>query len=353
MALAVWSSNLTGSYSDGKGDRTLKRKNRVILVTGGTGSFGQKFVEIMLKKCNFGKLIIFSRDEFKQSEMRQKFDHPSLNYFIGDIRDTERVHRALDGVDIVVHAAALKQIPSCEYNPFEPVKTNILGAQNLINAAIDQGVKKVIALSSDKAVNPINVYGATKLAMEKLFVAGNAYVGKRVTSFSVVRYGNVLGSRASVIPFFIRLTREGRKELPVTDKRMTRFWMTLEQSVNLVLRVTEESVGGEIFVPKIPSMSIVDVAKTICPDCTLKIIGIRPGEKVHEILISENEGRTAKILDDSTYLILPHFRWKSAIFEKYEKIPSVPQGFSYRSDTNDKWLSPEELKEMIAELGIE
>ncbi|HIE43403.1 MAG TPA: UDP-N-acetylglucosamine 4,6-dehydratase (inverting) [Candidatus Omnitrophica bacterium] len=332
-------------------------KDKVVLVTGGTGSFGQKFVEIMLKNHKPKKLIVFSRDELKQFQMRQRiqleFGDSPLRYFIGDIRDKERVYRAVDGVDVVVHASALKQIPSCEYNPFEAVKTNILGAQNIINAAIDKGVKKVIALSTDKAVNPINLYGATKLAMEKLFIAGNAYVGAKPTCFSAVRYGNVVGSRGSVIPFFLSLIKKGTKELPITDERMTRFWITLDQSVSLVLRAVEESVGGEIFTPRVPSMRIIDLAKALEPNCKFRITGLRPGEKLHETLISEEEGRKTKILDKEVYVILPDFRWREGVYGKYERLPSVPEGFIYRSDSNDKWLSSDELRKMVKELKIE
>lgn len=275
-----------------------------------------------------------------------------MRFFIGDIRDRERLYRAFEGVDIVVHAAALKQVPIAEYNPFEVVKTNVLGAQNIIEAAIDRNVKKVVALSTDKAVNPINLYGATKLAMEKLFIAGNAYVGERPVSFSIVRYGNAVGSRGSVIPFFLTLLKEGKKELPLTDERMTRFWITLEQGVDMVLQALGESVGGEIFVPRIPSMRIVDLAQALCPECSFKIIGIRPGEKLHETLISEDEARNTKIVDDY-YVILPQFGWKKGTFEKYKNYPDVPEGFIYRSDKNDKWLSPQEIKKMIKELKIE
>lgn len=331
----------------------MKWETTTILVTGGTGSFGHKFVEVMLRKYKPKKLVVFSRDELKQYQMQQKLDHPSLRYFVGNIRDRERVYRAMDGVDIVIHAAALKQIPSCEYNPFEAVKTNILGAQNIIEAAIDKGVKKVIALSTDKAVNPINLYGATKLAMEKLFIAGNAYAGKKLTCFSVVRYGNVVGSRGSVIPFFLNLIEQGRKELPITDEKMTRFWLPLEQTVDFVLNALDKSVGGEVFVPRISSMRIVDLARVICPDCKIKIVGIRPGEKLHEILISEDEGRKTKILNNNFYMILPQFAWTPKVFEKHEKLTGVPERFSYRSDNNDKWLSAEELQKMVRDIKIE
>jgi len=257
-----------------------------ILITGGTGSFGTKCTEVILKRYKPNKLIMFSRDELKQFEMEQVFSvqkYPCMRYFIGDVRDKERLHRAFQGVDYIIHAAALKQVPAAEYNPFEAVKTNILGAQNVINVAIDQKVKKVVALSTDKAANPINLYGATKLCSDKLFIAGNSYVGPDDTTFSVVRYGNVVGSRGSVIPFFIKQKKNG--ELPITDPRMTRFWITLEQGVDFVLQCLERMVGGELFVPKIPSMNIMDLAKAICPECKTKVVGIRPGEKLHEVMI--------------------------------------------------------------------
>jgi UDP-N-acetylglucosamine 4,6-dehydratase len=269
-------------------------KGKSILVTGGTGSFGRKFAEIILKRYQPERLIIFSRDEFKQSEMAQAFSynhHPPIRYFVGDVRDKERLYRAFHNVDYVIHAAALKQVPAAEYNPFEAVKTNILGAQNVINAAIDQGVKKILALSTDKAANPINLYGATKLCSEKLFIAGNSYVGADHCIFSVVRYGNVVGSRGSVIPFFLEQRKTG--VLPITDPRMTRFWITLEQSVEFVLNCLEWMVGGELFIPKIPSMTILDLAKAIAPECKIRIVGMRPGEKLHEVLLPRNEARHA------------------------------------------------------------
>lgn len=320
-----------------------------ILITGGTGSFGKKYTEIILKKYKPKKLIIFSRDELKQFEMAQIFsekDYDCIRYFIGDIRDKERLHRALRDVDYVIHAAALKQIPSAEYNPFEAVKTNILGAQNLINVAIDQGVKKVIALSTDKAANPLNLYGATKLCSDKLFISGNAYVGRNETNFSVVRYGNVIGSRGSVIPFFLKQRETG--VLPITDTRMTRFWITLEQGVEFVLKCLERMVGGELFVPKIPSMKIVDLAKAICPECELKPVGIRPGEKLHEIMISSDDARSTVEYEDH-YVVKPAFKYFSRRFCDNGCQP-VPEGFNYSSDSNTWWLGIEELKEIIAKL---
>lgn len=328
--------------------------NKVILVTGGTGSFGKKFVDIILKRYKPERLIIFSRDEFKQSEMTKVFPekkYPAIRFFLGDIRDKDRLYRAFEDVDYVIHAAALKQVPALEYNPTEAVKTNVIGADNIVDAAIDRGVKKVIALSTDKAVSPINLYGATKLAAEKIFIAANAYGGGRV-KFSVVRYGNVVGSRGSVIPFFLKLKEQGVKEFPVTDERMTRFWITLEQSVGLVIKALKESVGGEVFVPVIPSMKIIDLAKAIEPRCRFKIINIRPGEKIHETLISEDEIRNTKKLDGA-YVILPQFFEKKEINKKYDKYPYLPEGFIYRSDNNTNWLRVAELKEMVKGLELE
>ena len=317
-------------------------KDKAVLITGGTGSFGKKFVQIMLRDHHPKKLIIFSRDELKQFEMQQRFDHGSLRYFIGDVRDKERLHRAMDGVDIVVHAAALKQVPALEYNPFEAVKTNILGAENIINVAIDRGVEQVIALSTDKAANPINLYGATKLCSDKLFIAGNAYSGKHRTRFSCVRYGNVVGSRGSVVPFFRKMKEKGI--LPITDKRMTRFWITLDQGVDFVIKCLSIMHGGEIFVPKIPSMKIVDLAKVIAPECKLKYVGIRPGEKLHEVMVPEDDARHAIELDDM-YVIQPDFPWW--VSENYSHGRKLPDGFKYSSDTNKDWLSTEELMKMI------
>lgn len=320
--------------------------DKVILITGGTGSFGHKFTEILLKNYQPKKIIILSRDEFKQYQMAKKFSDRKypIRYFLGDIRDKDRLFRAFEGVDYVVHAAALKQVPALEYNPTEAVKTNVVGADNIVDAAIDARVKKVIALSTDKAVNPINLYGATKLVAEKIFIAANAYAGGRV-KFAVVRYGNVVGSRGSVIPLFLKLKKQGIQEIPITDTRMTRFWITLEQSVNLVLKALEESEGGEVFVPKIPSMRIIDVAKAINPSCRFKTVGIRPGEKIHETLISADEVRATKVFN-GIYVILPQFFNKKA-HEKYENYPFVAEDFDYRSDTNDNWVTAEDLEQMI------
>jgi len=322
---------------------------KIILITGGTGSFGKKTTEIILKEYAPEKIIIFSRDELKQYEMNQMFPggkYPCMRYFIGDVRDKERLHRAFYNVDMVIHAAALKQVPAAEYNPFEAVKTNILGAQNIINVAIDQGVKKVIALSTDKACNPINLYGATKLCSDKIFIAGNTYGGTMNTCFSVVRYGNVVGSRGSVIPFFLKKKNEG--VLPITDSKMTRFWITLEQGVRFVLQSIERMVGGELFVPKIPSMNIMDLAQAVCPECKTEIIGIRPGEKLHELMISRDDAANTVEFDDH-YLVKPAFRFFENRY-KNSNGKSVPEGFEYSSKNNDKWLTIEDLKKMISKL---
>ena len=326
----------------------LNDKN--ILITGGTGSFGKKATEIILKKYSPRRLIIFSRDELKQFEMEQQFPHSKydcIRYFIGDIRDKERLYRAFSNVDYVIHAAALKQVPAAEYNPFEAVKTNILGGQNVINVAIDRGVKKVIALSTDKAANPVNLYGATKLCSDKLFIAGNSYVGKDDTLFSVVRYGNVAGSRGSVIPFFLKKREEG--VLPITDPRMTRFWITLEQGVNFVLKCLEIMVGGELFVPKIPSMNMMEFAKAIAPECKTEIIGIRPGEKLHEVMVPKDDAhRTLEY--ETHYIIQPDFRFFARRFNSSAGKP-VSEGFEYNSETNPWKLSIEKAREMVKALS--
>jgi len=319
--------------------------NSVILITGGTGSFGKKATETILKKYKPKKLIIFSRDELKQYEMNQIFpvNKFPVRYFIGDVRDKERLHRAFHDVDYVIHSAALKQVPVAEYNPIEAVRTNVLGAQNVINVAIDQKVKKVIALSTDKAANPINLYGATKLCSDKLFIAGNSYSGDIHPSFSVVRYGNVAGSRGSVIPFFLEQKSTG--VLTVTDTRMTRFMMTLEKGVDFVLQCLERMVGGEIFVPKIPSINIMDVAKAIGPECRTEIIGIRPGEKMHEVMIPKEEARNTVEFDNS-FVIKNAFRFFEKRFSHTGSQP-VSEDFEYCSGTNSWWLTVEELQEMI------
>ena len=318
--------------------------DKVILITGGTGSFGKKCTEIILKRYKPKKLIIFSRDELKQFEMSQIFSdqkYPCMRYFIGDVRDKERLYRAFKGVDYVIHAAALKQVPAAEYNPFEAVKTNIIGAQNIINVAIDTGVKRVIALSTDKAANPVNLYGATKLCSDKLFIAGNSYVGRNETRFSVVRYGNVVGSRGSVIPFFLKKRKDG--VLPITDPRMTRFWITLEQGVDFVLKNLERMVGGEIFVPKLPSMNIMDLARAICPECKTEIVGIRPGEKLHEVMVPRDDARNTVEFDDY-YVIKPAFRYFERRF-KEDNCKPVPEDFEYNSGTNTWFLTLDEMKE--------
>lgn len=317
--------------------------SKTILVTGSTGSFGHKFVEIMLREYGPKKLIVFSRGEAKQHEMRMTgFTDPSLRYFIGDVRDLSRLQRAMKGVDIVVHAGALKQVPACEYNPFEAIKTNILGSQNVVEAALDCGVERVLAISSDKAVNPVNLYGATKLVMEKLFVQGNAYSGGGNPHFSCIRYGNVIGSQGSVIPVFQKQRASGK--ITVTDERMTRFWLTLEGGVRHVIWCLEEMQGGEIFVPKIPSMSLMDVAEAVAPECKISSIGIRPGEKLHEILLAAPESRHAFELDDM-YIIYPvHSWWKLAHWPEAE---SLQDGFEYTSDKNPLRLTITDLRMMI------
>jgi UDP-N-acetylglucosamine 4,6-dehydratase len=327
--------------------------DKVILITGGTGSFGKKCTEIILKQYDPKKLIIFSRDELKQwemaREMGQRFPaskNDRMRYFIGDVRDKERLNRAFQGVDYAIHAAALKQVPTLEYNPFEAVKTNIIGAQNVINVAIDQGVKKVIALSTDKAANPINLYGATKLCSDKLFIAGNAYTRRNETIFSVVRYGNVLGSRGSVIPLFLKQREKGF--LSITDPNMTRFWITLEQGVKFVLMCLENMVGGELFVPKIPSMRIMDLAKAICPECKTEIVGIRSGEKLHEVMVPKDDARNTVEFKDC-YVIKPSFHFFERRFVENDCNP-VPEDFEYNSKANTWWLSVDEMRSMIKDM---
>jgi UDP-N-acetylglucosamine 4,6-dehydratase len=322
---------------------------KTILITGGTGSFGKKCTEIIVQRYKPKRLIIFSRDELKQFEMAQQFpdtQYPSMRYFIGDVRDKERLSRAFHNVDYVIHAAALKQIPAAEYNPFEAVKTNILGAQNVINVAIDQGVKKVVALSTDKAANPINLYGATKLCSDKLFIAGNSYVGQDHSIFSVVRYGNVVGSRGSVIPFFLQERKNG--VLPITDPRMTRFWITLEQGVNFVLDSLQQMVGGELFVPKLPSMNIMELAKAIAPECKTEIVGIRPGEKLHEVMIPLDDARRTLEYSDH-YVIQPDFSFWGRRFTNNEGKP-VPEDFEYNSGSNPWKLTCDEMRKIVESL---
>ncbi|MDD5759667.1 MAG: UDP-N-acetylglucosamine 4,6-dehydratase (inverting) [Desulfobulbaceae bacterium] len=316
---------------------------QTILITGGTGSFGKHFCRMMLDHYNPKAIRIYSRDELKQHDMRIEFkDDPRLRFLIGDVRDGERLRRAMEGVDMAVHAAALKQVPACEYNPFEAVKTNVHGAQNVINAAIDAGVKKVIALSTDKAVNPVNLYGATKLCSDKLFTQGNSYAGGGRTRFACVRYGNVIGSRGSVIPVFLKQKESGR--LTITDPRMTRFWITLDQAVELVLKGFKYMEGGEIFVPQIPSMRITDLARAIAPDCVVDQIGIRPGEKLHEALTGEDEGRTA-VIYKGMYVILPNYSWWNR--KNYVEAVPVPENFVYTSDGNQEWMTVEQLRELV------
>lgn len=331
-------SNPSSSHPD-----TAFLKGKVVLITGGTGSFGKHFIKRLLG-TGAAKIIVFSRDELKQSEMQASIPDPKnvMRYFIGDIRDKDRVFRAFHGVDFLVHAAALKQVPALEYNPYEAVLTNVVGAQNIIDACIDQGVERAVALSTDKAVNPVNLYGATKLCMEKLFVAGNNYAGGTKTRFSAVRYGNVMGSRGSVIPVFLEKRRTGI--LPITDERMTRFWLSLDQGVDTVLFALANMNGGEVFVPKIPSMRITDLAKIIGPKCKLKVNGIRPGEKLHEVLMTEDEADRA--LDTKDYYVIKSV---SPIREgsSWNGAKPVADRFRYASDTNTQWLTPQQLRDMV------
>ncbi len=314
-----------------------------VMITGGTGSFGKKFTQVMLERHNPRRLVIYSRDELKQHEMRASgFDDPRLRYFIGDVRDKERLLRAMSSVDVVVHAAALKQVPACEYNPFEAIKTNILGAQNVIEASLDSDVGKVVAISTDKAVNPVNLYGATKLCAEKMFVQGNSYSGERRTRFACCRYGNVVGSRGSVIPVFKEQRKRGT--LTITDPRMTRFWLTLEQGVEFVIKCVGMMHGGEIFVPKVPSMRITDLARTIAPEAKIQITGIRAGEKLHEVLVSEDEARHSCELEDM-FVIQPAHPWWNV--QNWSDGRRPPEGFKYTSDENRQWLTPEQMGALL------
>jgi len=316
-----------------------------ILVTGGTGSFGKAFIAHALEHLEPARIAVLSRDELKQYELRQALgDDPRMRWFIGDVRDQQRLTRAFSGVDVVVHAAAMKQVDTAEYNPFECIATNVLGAENVINASIDAGVKRVVALSTDKASSPVNLYGASKLCSDKLFVAGNHYANHADTRFSVVRYGNVVGSRGSVVPLFQQLADSGR--LPVTDTRMTRFWITLPQAVQFVVDSFDRMTGGEIFVPRIPSTTIVDLAAAIAPDAEIDVVGVRPGEKLHEEMISEDDARRTFAFDDH-YVIAPLLNeWTGG--NRWEDGKQLPEGFSYRSDTNDQWLGPDEIRELVA-----
>ncbi len=322
-----------------------------VLITGGTGSFGKKYVEMILARYKPNKVIIFSRDELKQFEMEQTYNAPQMRYFLGDVRDEARLKQATDGVDFIIHAAALKQVPAAEYNPMECIKTNIHGAQNVIQAAIANGVQKVIALSTDKAANPVNLYGATKLASDKLFVAANNMVGPRPTRFSVVRYGNVVGSRGSVVPFFSKLIADGAKALPITHRDMTRFMITLEQGVDFVLKNFERMHGGEIFVPKIPSMRMVDLATAMAPDLPQEVIGIRPGEKLHEIMCPADDSHLTLEFEDH-YVITPTIQFAHEVDftlnRQGERGAPVGEGFEYNSGNNSSWLAPETFLEMAA-----
>jgi UDP-N-acetylglucosamine 4,6-dehydratase len=323
--------------------------NKNILITGGTGSFGKKYTEILLKNYKPNKIIIYSRDELKQYEMAQKFNDKCMRYFIGDVRDKDRLKKAMQNVDIVIHAAALKHVPIAEYNPMECINTNINGASNVIDASIENEVEKVIALSTDKASAPINLYGATKLASDKLFVAANNLVGTKKTRFSVVRYGNVIGSRGSVVPFFAKLIKT-QKEIPITDFRMTRFLITLEDGVKFVLKNFERMQGGEIFVPKIPSMKIVDLAKAMCPNCKLKEVGIRPGEKLHEVMITSDD-RVVEF--DDHFVIKPTINFSFEADYSTNNLKEVGKelklGFEYNSGNNTEWLTKEEFLQLAKE----
>lgn len=327
--------------------------NKAILITGGTGSFGKAFTKYVLENYNPKKIIIYSRDEFKQFMMQNEFKEykDKLRFFIGDVRDKERLMLAFQGVDYVIHAAAMKQVPACEYNPSEAIKTNIHGAQNIIDAALACDIKKVVALSTDKAVNPVNLYGGTKLVSDKLFIAANAYAGAKEINFSVVRYGNVAGSRGSVIPFFHNIIKNGGKELPITDYRMTRFWISLQQGVELVIKALEEAKGGETFISKIPSFKITDLAQAMLPGCEMPEVGIREGEKLHEIMVTVEDSMNTYEYDKH-FIIYPQMVWD----ERKRAIPTgkrVADGFSYSSDNNTEWISVEEIKELLKTVDLE
>lgn len=331
--------------------KDLDLNGKSILITGGTGSFGKRFVETLLKNYSPKKIVIYSRDELKQYEMSQVFGidkYKCMRYFIGDVRDKERLTMAARDMDIIIHAAALKHVPIAEYNPMECVRTNINGAENVVDAAIANGVQRVVALSTDKAANPINLYGATKLASDKIFVAANNISGRIGTRFSVVRYGNVVGSRGSVIPFFRKLIEDGADHIPITDDRMTRFWITLPQGVNFVLSSLEIMQGGEIFIPKIPSMKMTDLAKVMAPNLPQKIVGIRPGEKLHEIMVPDDDGRNTLELEDR-YIIEPSFAFWERNDIQYNNLSKAPDGFSYSSDNNSEWLDENSLKHIMQE----
>ena len=323
-----------------------------ILITGGTGSFGKKFTQEILENYGPEKVIIYSRDEYKQYLMQKQFEgHDNIRFFIGDVRDKDRLYRAFNGVDVVIHAAALKQVPAAEYNPIEAVRTNIQGAVNIVDAAIDRGVEKIVALSTDKAVNPINLYGATKLVSDKLFIAGNAYVGDQDTKFSVVRYGNVSGSRGSVIPFFKSLLDKGEDRLPITDSRMTRFWITLDKAVEMVTKSLKEAQGGELYVRKCPSFRVTDLAEAMNHGAELENIGIRPGEKLHEVMVPNEDSKTTYEYGDH-FIIYPNFDWWD--FDKHLKAggKKVPEDFKYSSNNNTEWLSTDDLRELLETIDI-
>jgi len=329
------------------GLKNMNIEGQTILVTGGTGSFGQKFTEIILKQINPKSVRIYDNRELAGVEMERKFNDSRLRFFFGDVRDKNRLYRAMQGVDIVIHAAALKHVSVCEYNPIEAIRTNVEGAINIIDTAIDNSVKRVIAISTDKAVYPINLYGATKMVAEKFFVQGNSYTGSREIMFSCARYGNVIGSSGSVVPLFERQKKKG--EITITDKRMTRFWITLEEGVNFVINCIEQMKGGEIFVPKIPSMKIIDLARVIAPEAKQNIIGIRPGEKLHEILLTEEESRHTKELDNY-FIIEPQYPFWGK--DNYQNGKLVPEGFRYTSEINDKFITQEQMREILRGLGI-
>jgi UDP-N-acetylglucosamine 4,6-dehydratase len=320
---------------------------KTVLITGGTGSFGKAFVKRVLADDEIKKLVVFSRDELKQFEMAEQINSPKLRYFLGDVRDYQRLLQATDGVDVVVHAAAMKQIPAAEYNPMEAIKTNVIGAENIVNAAIQNGISKVVALSTDKAANPANLYGATKLCSDKLMVAGNILAGSRGTKFACVRYGNVLGSRGSVIPFFLERAIEG--SLPITDERMTRFWLTIEDGVQFVLDSLERMHGGEIFVPKIPSFKVTDVARVVCPGIPTRVIGIRPGEKLHEIMITEDDSNYTYEFEDHFAILSPSLLASGSYKDLGKK---VAEGFNFSSDNNQVWHTDESFLKLLKEHGI-
>ncbi|MDR1048849.1 MAG: UDP-N-acetylglucosamine 4,6-dehydratase (inverting) [Synergistaceae bacterium] len=327
-------------------------EGKSVLVTGGTGSFGKSFVAEVLKRFKPRRLIVYSRDELKQYEMQQEFHDPCMRFFLGDVRDEARLRMATTGVDFVVHAAALKQVPAAEYNPMECIKTNVMGAQNVVQAAMDNGVESVVALSTDKAANPINLYGATKLCSDKIFVAGNNLAGPKKTRYSVVRYGNVLGSRGSVVPYFLKLFRGGAREIPVTDPRMTRFWITLTQGVDCVLKAFERMQGGEIFVPKLPSARVTDLAEAVAPGVPRRVVGIRPGEKLHEVMCPSDDSRTTLEFEDH-YVIGPAIAFHTAreygVNQLGERGRPVPPDFEYNSGTNGRFLTVEEIRTLIRE----